>query len=69
MASEFLNAYIDGMKDSGILPSELDQLDGVLQVFVLEKALYEIGYELGSRPEWVGIPLRGVLDLLEKKSL
>ena len=31
---------------------------------MLEKAIYELGYEIGSRPEWAGIPLRGILDLL-----
>jgi maltose alpha-D-glucosyltransferase/alpha-amylase len=31
---------------------------------MLEKALYELRYELGNRPDWVQIPLRGILDLL-----
>src|SRR5207247_451914 len=36
----------------------------LLDAHLLEKALYEIAYELNNRPEWVNIPLRGVLDLL-----
>ena len=37
----------------------------LLDAFLLEKALYEIRYEVNNRPKWVGIPLRGVLSLLE----
>ena len=66
MSSEFLNAYLDSMRESGLLPEAIDQIDAVLQIYVLEKALYEIGYELRNRPDWVGIPLRGVLDILER---
>jgi maltose alpha-D-glucosyltransferase/alpha-amylase len=36
----------------------------LIELFTLEKALYEIRYELDNRPDWVGIPIRGVLDLL-----
>ena len=38
---------------------------GLLGACLLEKAVYEIGYELNNRPERVGLPLRGVLELLE----
>jgi maltose alpha-D-glucosyltransferase/alpha-amylase len=37
-----------------------------LAVLLLEKCVYELGYELGSRPTWVGIPLRGILNLLDQ---
>ena len=35
-----------------------------LDAFVLEKAVYELSYELGHRPEWSWIPLAGLLDTL-----
>ena len=38
-----------------------------LELFLLQKALYEIAYEASSRPTWLAIPLRGVLDLLEEQ--
>ena len=38
---------------------------GVLDASVLEKALYELRYELNSRPDWVNVPLQGILDLVE----
>jgi maltose alpha-D-glucosyltransferase/alpha-amylase len=36
----------------------------MLDALVLEKAIYELGYELNNRPDWVRIPLQGILDLL-----
>jgi len=36
----------------------------LLRVFLLDKALYELNYDLNNRPEWGRIPLRGILDLL-----
>ena len=38
----------------------------LIAFFVLEKAMYEISYELANRPSWVDIPLQGVLDLLNR---
>jgi maltose alpha-D-glucosyltransferase/alpha-amylase len=40
----------------------------LIELFTLEKALYEIRYELDNRPDWVGIPIRGILDLLGEPS-
>ncbi|MBA2443342.1 MAG: hypothetical protein H0V53_13240, partial [Rubrobacter sp.] len=36
----------------------------LVDFFTIEKALYEVRYELDNRPGWVGIPLKGLLDLL-----
>jgi maltose alpha-D-glucosyltransferase/alpha-amylase len=43
-------------------PEPLRAGDGLLGLFELEKDLYELRYELGNRPGWVGIPLQGILD-------
>jgi len=45
------------------VPSNADDLDVQLQAFVLDKALYELGYELNNRPDWVHIPLSGLLRI------
>lgn len=37
----------------------------LLELFVLEKALYEVRYEIGSRPEWVRIPIAGLLEHMQ----
>jgi maltose alpha-D-glucosyltransferase/alpha-amylase len=38
--------------------------DPLLKLFILQKALYEIGYESANRPAWLATPVRGVLSLL-----
>jgi maltose alpha-D-glucosyltransferase / alpha-amylase len=59
----FLSAY-DGAARSAKLygPEALRPGSGLLGLFELEKALYELRYELGNRPGWAGIPLQGILD-------
>jgi maltose alpha-D-glucosyltransferase/alpha-amylase len=47
------------------VPASSEELGSQLSVFLLEKAVYELGYELNSRPNWVHLPLRGILQLLE----
>ncbi|MGH7466217.1 MAG: hypothetical protein ACREK1_13625, partial [Longimicrobiales bacterium] len=57
--------YLSVMASSPILPQDRDELARLLDVYLLEKAIYELGYELGNRPAWAAIPLRGLLQLLE----
>ncbi len=61
----FIAGYADGARDSLIYPESEDDAKSLIELFTIEKALYEIRYELDNRPEWVGIPVRGVLDLLD----
>ncbi len=60
----FLDTYRETMRETGLLPEDPDECKLLLDAFLLEKALYELGYELNNRPDWVGIPLQGILDLL-----
>jgi maltose alpha-D-glucosyltransferase/alpha-amylase len=62
---EFLNTYLDVIAQTGLLPDKPDQLKILLDAFLLDKALYEVGYELNNRPDWVGVPLQGILQLKE----
>jgi maltose alpha-D-glucosyltransferase/alpha-amylase len=61
---EFLRAYRETVADSEIAPQSDDDFQLVLDAYVLDKALYELGYELNNRPDWVRIPLAGILSLL-----
>jgi maltose alpha-D-glucosyltransferase / alpha-amylase len=60
----FLQGYFITVDRALFLPAEPSQRDALLRLFVLEKALYELNYELNNRPEWVRIPMLGILDLL-----
>lgn len=64
MAGAFLESYLGEMCGSGLLPAERQELWGLLEAFLFDKAVYELGYELNNRPEWVLIPLRGIQHLL-----
>jgi len=61
----FLRTYLDNVADSPILPREPDELRILLDTYLLEKAIYELGYEINNRPDWVRIPLRGILNQIE----
>ena len=62
--SEFLAGYLDEV-DPAIVPSS-GALERRLVLFELEKALYELRYELGHRPDWVRVPVAGIVQLLEE---
>ncbi len=60
----FLDAWITTTAGSPFVPAERAELTRLLDAFLLEKALYEIAYELNNRPVWLGIPLRGAVQIL-----
>ena len=62
VGAAFLREYLHAMGDSPILPRRQDELSKLLGVLVLEKAVYEVDYELNNRPDWLRIPLRGVIQ-------
>lgn len=61
----FITAYLQHMKGSSFLPEDPAVLSRLLQAYLLEKAMYEVGYEMNNRPEWVRIPLEGIRLILE----
>jgi trehalose synthase-fused probable maltokinase len=60
----FLDAYFTGV-DPALLPTGQSQVSSLLATFELEKALYELQYELDNRPDWVPIPVAGILRTVE----
>ncbi|HEY2462336.1 MAG TPA: putative maltokinase [Candidatus Acidoferrum sp.] len=65
VAARFLENYFAAVGRASFLPYSEEERQKLLQVHLLEKAVYELGYELNNRPLWVGIPLAGILGLLE----
>ena len=63
----FLDSYIETVGDAEFLPGDKQDFDLLLGVFLLEKSIYEVGYELNNRPNWLAIPLRGVQQLSKGK--
>ena len=61
MRAAFLAAY-DAEARSASLYSAFTPGRGLLGLFELEKAFYELRYELNNRPTWAGIPLQGILE-------
>jgi maltose alpha-D-glucosyltransferase/alpha-amylase len=64
ISGDFLDAYLGTCGDAAFLPKNRSELQGLLELHLLEKAVYELGYELNNRPGWVGIPLEGIGKLL-----
>jgi trehalose synthase-fused probable maltokinase len=65
-ASRFLASYFDAAQAGSFLPPSREEISAVLQMHLLEKAVYELGYELNNRPSWAGIPLAGIAQLLAR---
>jgi maltose alpha-D-glucosyltransferase/alpha-amylase len=65
----YLQGYFEAAGESELLPGTVEGFEGLLHSFILEKALYEIGYELNNRPDWVRIPLQGALKIIENDAL
>ena len=63
--SAFLDAYLAEIEPS-LLPAGQQAIDKLLAIFELEKAVYELRYELNNRPDWVSIPVAGIERLLEE---
>jgi maltose alpha-D-glucosyltransferase / alpha-amylase len=61
----FLATYREAMAGSDLLPEDPETDSRLLELFLIQKAAYEIGYELSMRPDWVHIPLEGLLALLD----
>jgi len=61
----FLNGYFTEV-DAGLLPASEAGIRQLLAIFELEKAVYELRYELNNRPDWVPIPVAGIARLLQE---
>lgn len=61
----FLNGYFQNMAGCASLPDNAADTQKLLDLFVLEKALYEVIYEVANRPDWLAIPMNGLSRLID----
>jgi maltose alpha-D-glucosyltransferase/alpha-amylase len=69
-SAAFLQAYLEEGRSADapggdFLPARDEELRVLLRAHLLEKAVYELGYELNTRPDWVGVPILGIQQLLD----
>jgi maltose alpha-D-glucosyltransferase/alpha-amylase len=67
-ATTFLAAYREIMTNQRLWPADPPAAERMLNFFLLEKAVYEIEYELAHRPEWLRVPLTGMIRILSQHS-
>ena len=65
MSSVFLQNYLETTAGAAFVPKNYDDFQILLEAYLLDKAVYEIGYELNNRPDWVVIPIRGIKHILK----
>jgi maltose alpha-D-glucosyltransferase/alpha-amylase len=64
VSATLLKSYLELMGDTPILPPNRENVQVLLDAYLLDKAIYEVNYELNNHPDWVGLPLVGILQVL-----
>jgi len=67
ISSTYLLAYLQAAEGAVFVPDNREDTEVLLSAFLLEKAVYEVAYELNNRPTWISIPLRGIRHILADK--
>jgi maltose alpha-D-glucosyltransferase / alpha-amylase len=61
VSASYLGGYLEAAKGAPFLPPAREHLETLIELYLLEKVVYEVGYEMNNRPTWLGIPLSGIL--------
>jgi maltose alpha-D-glucosyltransferase/alpha-amylase len=69
LCGAFWDSYRDTLTDTHYWPADATQVRKLVELFLLEKAFYEIEYELTNRPTWIHIPLEGTWRILEERGV
>jgi len=64
-----MSQYLATLGADQLVPGKDEQTSALLDFYLLDKCLYELDYEFNNRPDWVAIPLLGLLGLLEQNQL
>lgn len=65
MSGYFMKAYLKTVEGADFIPDNNQDLEVLLQTYLLQKAIYELDYELNNRPDWVIVPLRGIKSIIK----
>lgn len=65
VSGTFLESYRRTVAEGPVVPTDPTDWAVLLETFILEKAVYELGYELDHRPDWLMIPVHGVEQILK----
>ena len=68
VSAAFLRGYLDEARGQSFVPARNEEVIELLETAALQKVLYELAYELNNRPDWVSIPLRGLLELFGQET-
>jgi maltose alpha-D-glucosyltransferase / alpha-amylase len=68
-SAAFLKSYMELADGQPFMPAGKENVQGLLDLYLMEKALYELRYELNNRPAWARIPLHGIVQLLDEPAL
>jgi maltose alpha-D-glucosyltransferase/alpha-amylase len=66
MTSFFMHAYLQTVNGASFIPKEKHDLEVLLEVYLLERAVFSLHYELNKRPEWVPVPVRLIKSIIDK---
>ena len=69
MSGFYMKAYLETVKGKDFIPEDRDDLAVLMETYLLEKAVYELNYELNNRPDWVMIPLRGIKAIMKRNQV
>lgn len=67
MRGFFIKAYLETVRGSAFIPQDKQDLQMMLETYMLEKIIYDLNYELNNRPDWVRVPLRVLKSILDKR--
>jgi maltose alpha-D-glucosyltransferase/alpha-amylase len=68
VSASFLRAYLETCGRAVFIPAERRETAVLLDTLLLDKAVYELGYEINNRPDWVGIPIAGIARILDERA-
>jgi maltose alpha-D-glucosyltransferase/alpha-amylase len=65
VTAQYVGGYLEAVEGASFIPKRSEDTDMLLSFYGIEKAIYEIGYEMNNRPSWLPIPIAGLEAILD----